>query len=235
MPDSAITAGPTSSEQPQTSITLIPLVAMFILGSALYMALDAANTQALWMPALKIVPILALISVAARNLTGLTRTLTLVALAFSATGDVLLAIDFPNHFIFGLGAFLLAQLTYAGTFLRWAQAGSRRFALRGMAVVLAALLLARQVLPGAGELAMPVVFYIVAIVTMALSAAAHRSGSSLLFAGAVTFMVSDALIAINRFVDPVPLAGTWIMLTYYAAQALLVTGLIRADLAVRRA
>ncbi|MBB5211555.1 lysoplasmalogenase [Microbulbifer hydrolyticus] len=221
--------------QPESSARNFPLIALFILGSVVYMGLDASGADALWMAALKIVPILALAALAARDLRGTGRALAVAALAFSATGDVLLAIPFNNHFVFGLGAFLLAQLTYAGNFLRAADASSRRFALRGTAVILAALLLARQVLPGAGELALPVVFYIVAIVIMALSAAAHRSGSSLLFAGAVTFMVSDALIAINRFVGPVPLAGTWIMLTYYGAQALLVFGLIRADLVVRRA
>lgn len=229
MSETAMTAPPVTP-----SLNVTPL-ALFALGSALYMALDASGVEALWMAALKIVPILTLMGLAATRLSGLGRTLAIAALALSATGDVLLAIPFHNHFVFGLGAFLLAQLTYAGNFLRAAEFGSRRFALRGIAVVLAALLLGRQVLPNAGELALPVVFYIVAIVLMALSAAAHRSGSSLLFAGAVTFMISDALIALNRFVDPIPLAGTWIMLTYYAAQALLVTGLIRADLAVSRA
>ncbi|WP_226664390.1 lysoplasmalogenase [Microbulbifer aggregans] len=212
----------------------VPLFA-FALASALYMALDASAAHGNWMALLKIVPILILAWLANRHLGGTTRRLALVALALSATGDVLLAIPFPNHFVFGLGAFLLAQLTYTGNFLRAAHFPSRRFVLRAIAILLAALLLAQQVLPGAGELAVPVACYIVAIVAMALSAAAHRSGSSLLFAGAVTFMVSDALIAINRFVDPVPLAGTWIMLTYYAAQALLVVGLIRADLVSRGA
>lgn len=229
MSETAMTA------QPAATSMITPPGALFLVGSALYMTLDASGVDASWMAGLKIVPILSLIWLAARHLNGVSRTLALTALVFSATGDVLLAIPFHNHFVFGLGAFLLAQLTYAGNFLRAAEFGSRRFALRGVAIVLAALLLARQVLPGAGELALPVVFYIIAIVFMALSAAAHRSGSSLLFAGAVTFMVSDALIAINRFVDPVPMAGTWIMLTYYGAQALLVTGLIRADLADRRA
>ncbi|MCA0899941.1 MULTISPECIES: lysoplasmalogenase [Microbulbifer] len=210
-------------------------LAVFAVSALAYIALRAAGIEALWMAALKIVPIATLFWIAATSLAGLTRTLTLIALAFSATGDVLLAVPFANHFVFGLGAFLLAQLTYAGNFLRAAQLGSRRFMLRGVALVLAALLLARQVLPGAGELAMPVAFYIVAIVFMALSAAAHRSGSSLLFAGAVTFMVSDALIALDRFVEPVPMAGMWIMLTYYGAQALLVMGLVRTDLAARQA
>nr|WP_010131964.1 lysoplasmalogenase [Microbulbifer agarilyticus] len=210
-------------------------LALFAVSAAVYIALRAAGVEALWMAALKIVPIATLLWIAATSLRGLTRTLTLVALAFSATGDVLLAVPFTNHFVFGLGAFLLAQLTYAVNFLRATDLGSRRFMLRGAALVLAALLLARQVLPGAGELALPVAFYIVAIVFMALAAAAHRSGSSLLFAGAVTFMVSDALIALDRFVDPVPMAGMWIMVTYYGAQALLVMGLIRTDLAARQA
>ncbi|WP_428819479.1 lysoplasmalogenase [Microbulbifer sp. MCCC 1A16149] len=229
MSDNAMTTRPEIPMQ-----NFVP-IALFVLSGAVYMALDASGVEALWMAALKIVPIALLAGLAARHLHGLDRALALAALAFSATGDVLLAIEFPNHFLFGLGAFLLAQLTYAGNFLRGAQASSRHFALRGAAVVLAALLLARQVLPAAGEMALPVVFYIMAIVTMALSAAAHRSGSSLLFAGAVTFMVSDALIALNRFVAPVAMAGTWIMLTYYLAQALLVLGLVRANLPARRA
>lgn len=234
MSETAMTA------QPAAPTMITAPSAVFLVGSVLYMALDASGIEVLGigllgMAVLKIVPILALMWLAARHLHGVSRTLAFAALGFSATGDVLLAIPFHNHFVFGLGAFLLAQLTYAGNFLRASEFGSRRFALRGMAIVLAALLLARQVLPGAGELALPVVFYIVAIVFMAVSAAAHRTGSSLLFAGAVTFMVSDALIAINRFVGPVQLAGTWIMLTYYGAQALLVAGLIRADLAERRA
>ncbi|MFV8780864.1 lysoplasmalogenase [Microbulbifer sp. SA54] len=224
----------TPPAMPSLNDQRVPLLA-FTLSSAVYMALDATNTEGNWMALLKIVPILMLAWLANRHLAGTTRLLALVALALSATGDVLLAIQFPNHFVFGLGAFLLAQLTYAGNFLRAPRFGSRRFVLRAVAILLAALLLARQVVPGAGELAIPVACYIVAIVAMALSAAAHRSGSSLLFAGAVTFMVSDALIAINRFVDPVPAAGTWIMLTYYGAQALLVFGLMRADLSSRSA
>lgn len=217
------------------STTALPLPAalLFLLAAALYMLLDAAGSKALWMAALKIVPIGILFWLAARQLAGGTRALTLVALGFSALGDVLLAIPFANHFLFGLGAFLLAQLTYAVTFARNGKL-SPCLAGRAFAVLVAVALLAKQVLPAAAELALPVGLYILAISAMALSAAAHRSGSSLLFAGALTFMASDALIALNRFVDPVPFAGTWIMLTYYAAQALLVVGLIRADLAARR-
>ncbi|WOX04181.1 lysoplasmalogenase [Microbulbifer pacificus] len=225
-PDRHTDASPTALPQPATLL--------FVLVAALYMLLDATGPKALWMAALKIVPIGILVWLAAQRLTGGTRALCLLALGLSALGDVLLAIPFANHFLFGLGAFLLAQLTYTVTFARSGKL-SLCLAGRAFAVLVAVVLLGNQVLPGAGELALPVGLYILAISAMAISAAAHRSGSSLLFAGALTFMASDALIAINRFVDPVPLAGTWIMLTYYAAQALLVVGLIRADLAARQA
>ncbi|WP_240914027.1 lysoplasmalogenase [Microbulbifer harenosus] len=229
-------AAMTSDQHGGTSPSALPVGAslLFLLAAALYTLLDATGTEALWMAALKIVPIGVLFWLAAQRLVGTTRTLALLALGFSAIGDVLLAIPFANHFIFGLGAFLLAQLTYTVTFARNGTL-SLCLAGRAFAVLVAVVLLGRQVLPAAGALALPVGLYILAISAMTLSAAAHRSGSSLLFAGALTFMASDALIAINRFVNPVPLAGTWIMLTYYVAQALLVVGLIRADLTARRA
>ncbi|WP_346838065.1 lysoplasmalogenase [Microbulbifer sp. SAOS-129_SWC] len=203
-------------------------LAAFGASAALYMALDALAIDGLWMPALKIVPIALLLVMARQRLQGATRTLITAALLLSAAGDVLLALDFPNQFVFGLGAFLLAQLTYAGGFLRAADFRCRRFWMRGLPVIAAALLLARLLLPAAGAMALPVLAYLLAIVAMALSAAAHRGDSALLFAGALTFMASDTLIALNKFIAPLPLAGTAIMLTYYGAQLAILYGTGRA-------
>lgn len=200
----------------------------FIATAAIYMLLDARGLGGPWMASLKILPISLLALLALGQLRGATRTLTLVALCFSALGDLLLALDFPNQFVFGLGAFLLAQLTYTGNFLRSAEFRSRRAALRGGPVLIAALALAYLLLPAAGELAPAVLVYLLAIAAMALSAAAHRGNSVLLFAGAATFMVSDTLIALNKFIAPLPLAGTAIMLTYYGAQMALLYGIGRA-------
>lgn len=44
--------------------------------------------------------------------------------------------------------------------------------------------------------------------------------------GTVLFVISDAIIAVNKFHKPVPLSGLWIMLTYYAAQAMIALGFI---------
>jgi alkylglycerol monooxygenase len=40
--------------------------------------------------------------------------------------------------------------------------------------------------------------------------------------GAGLFMLSDALLAINRFAQPLPMAQLWVLATYYAAQVLIV-------------
>jgi len=37
-------------------------------------------------------------------------------------------------------------------------------------------------------------------------------------------MLSDALLATDRFVTPLPLAPVWVLSTYYAAQMLIVSG-----------
>jgi alkylglycerol monooxygenase len=36
------------------------------------------------------------------------------------------------------------------------------------------------------------------------------------------FMVSDTVLAINRFAQPLPMAQFWVLATYYAAQVLIV-------------
>ncbi|MFA0809752.1 lysoplasmalogenase [Microbulbifer epialgicus] len=217
-----------------TSISAAPqpgyfLPAAFILCAGFFMLLEGLGVQGPWMASLKALPIAILGAMALGQLKGLTLTLTLLALSFSALGDVLLELEFPDQFIFGLGAFLMAQLFYAANFLRFADFRNRRSLLRAVPVILAALLLARLILPASAELAPAVLVYLLAIVAMALAAAAHRGQSALLFGGALIFMLSDTLIALNKFLAPVPFADMAIMFTYYAAQFIILYGTRRAQ------
>jgi uncharacterized membrane protein YhhN len=50
----------------------------------------------------------------------------------------------------------------------------------------------------------------------------RQPSATLVAIGACVFMASDTLIALNRFVSPVPLASLWILSTYYLAQVLIV-------------
>ncbi len=73
-------------------------------------------------------------------------------------------------------------------------------------------------MPLLGDLAPGVYLYMGVISVMAAAAISGRDNHPLVGLGAVLFVLSDSLIAINRFVTPVPGAGYAIMLLYYAGQ-----------------
>ena len=77
----------------------------------------------------------------------------------------------------------------------------------------------------------PVAIYILVIGTMTLLAALRTIDDYRLLAGAVLFMFSDAMIAINKFQydGEIVWAHLFIMVTYYAAQLLIAWGAVRAQ------
>ena len=67
-----------------------------------------------------------------------------------------------------------------------------------------------------------------ATAAQAITAAKANNGSFVfVLAGAVFFIISDALIAINKFYAPFELASFLIMITYIKAQYLILVGLIK--------
>ena len=141
---------------------------------------------------------------------------------------------FPGYFVPGLVAFLLAHLAYIRLFGRDAPWFADRRALAatlGMGGVMFAVLWAGG-LPAA--LRLPVATYVVVIALMAAQAIgrARTLGGTpawTVAAGAALFMVSDSLLAFNRFVTPLPLAQLGVLGTYYAAQCLIVGGWLRGQ------
>ncbi|MBP3979724.1 sterol desaturase family protein [Acidovorax sp. JG5] len=152
------------------------------------------------------------------------------ALAGSLAGDVFLM--FPGFFIPGLVSFLVAHLFYVALFKRgqaWFPHRGALAATLGIGVAMYAFLWAGG-LPSA--LRVPVAAYVLVIALMAAQAIGRakvlRDTPSLLVAiGAGFFMLSDSLLATNRFVHPLPMAQVWVLATYYAAQALIVAGILR--------
>lgn len=85
------------------------------------------------------------------------------------------------------------------------------------------------------DMRVPVVVYAIAIATMAASSFS-RQGHSVsntshvyAFMGAVLFVVSDSLLAYNKFASPIPYSHLWVMITYYAAQLLISGSVDRLD------
>jgi uncharacterized membrane protein YhhN len=149
------------------------------------------------------------------------------ALLLSAVGDWLLAIPWwPQSFVFGLGAFLLAHLSFLGALLPLAM-GARPSRVRIAAVVamcLAATGLLGWFWPhlGAEKLTIPVTVYLVVLSAMVCTALLARLPTIWTALGAVCFAASDSMIAIGRFIlgnDALAVPIWWL----YAAAEILIT------------
>lgn len=149
------------------------------------------------------------------------------ALGLSWVGDVLLL--YPSMFLPGLVAFLAAHVCYIVLLSRdapWLH--SRRALAVFMSIAaLVFVLLDQHGLPA--DLRVPVAAYVLVIATMAAQAwgrAKHlgTAGSHWLAWGSVLFMLSDTLLALDKFVSPLPVAGLWVLATYYLAQGFIVQG-----------
>ena len=163
---------------------------------------------------------------------GLNRSqaLLLLALLCSLSGDAFLML--PGHFIAGLVSFLLAHVGYVALFRQGVPWFRHRRALLAALALGAGMyaFLWQGGLPAA--LRVPVAAYVLVIALMAAQAwgrwAVLRDRPALWVAlGACFFMLSDSLLATNRFVTPLPWAQVWVLSTYYAAQALIVGGMLR--------
>ncbi|MHA7817635.1 MAG: lysoplasmalogenase [Pseudohaliea sp.] len=187
------------------------LEALFLFAAVVFVVAPGAGPGPVPL-VLKVTPIACLAALVLRA-RGAAWVPVLAALGFSAIGDLSLEL---GAFAPGLGAFLLAHLCYIAAF-----AARPRFPAVG--ILLALLLLAfaaglgTLLLPESGALAPAVLAYLAVITAMALVAVFCGAGPWVV-AGAVAFVLSDALIAVNRFLEPVPGARHAIMLLYYAAQ-----------------
>lgn len=158
---------------------------------------------------------------------GAQRTWFVVALVLSLAGDVFLMLP-RDLFVAGLGSFLLGHVAYIVGLLSGPTSGAG-LAIGAAIIAVALPLLGVRILRAvrAGDepgLAVPVTLYIAVISAMVVSAGA--SGSALALAGALSFYVSDALIAWTRFIQPLAWGRVAVMVTYHAAQVALVVSLV---------
>jgi uncharacterized membrane protein YhhN len=162
------------------------------------------------------------------------------ALFFCWAGDVLLLFvqDDEAYFITGLLAFLIGQALYISSY-RQHSVEDKSFELMptqkirySLPIILAGTGLIVILFPVLGNLKFPVMIYGIALVLMVMTALFRygRTTSSsfwFVFGGALLFMLSDSLLAINKFRTALAFAGFWIMLTYIIAQYLIVRGIVK--------
>ena len=159
----------------------------------------------------------------------------ILALLFSWTGDVLLMFESTNSnfFIFGLVAFLIAHIFY----ILFYESIIRKEGLRKnywwfIPVIIYYIALIYILSPNLGDMTWPVRIYGIVICYMLIQALqAGRikdlGAATSMIGGAVLFISSDSILAINKFYEPFNYAGIAIMLTYGIAQLLIALGAVR--------
>lgn len=177
---------------------------------------------------IKVIPIGILFFAAYAQLSGKLRSLVLLGIAFCGLGDIFLNLSFESSFIYGLGAFLIGHCFYIASFFRFANRSNFIVKILLILTALAAVAgLALQVLPKAGDLVIPVAIYMCVIATMGIFAILSWRKTSAQIWGALIFIISDTLIAWGMFLEPVQYQGHWVMTTYYLAQILIVSGMLK--------
>jgi uncharacterized membrane protein YhhN len=156
-----------------------------------------------------------------------------MALAFSSLGDALLDLDPERLFIKGLLAFLVAHFIYMLLFVRnWV----RPLRPKGwqlalvVAVLTYSLLFSQWLAPSLGPVAGPVTVYVCVITVMAMSAILAGFSKPWVYSGVILFLISDSILAVNKFKSPMPMGGYLIWATYYLAQYGITIGFLREKL-----
>jgi uncharacterized membrane protein YhhN len=179
------------------------------------------------------IALIILIAAGAKNpVSDFYRYAIMAGLVFSLAGDIFLMLP-RDRFIPGLVSFLLAHLCYIAAFALEGGAAaaasasaSWRSLLQAVPFLLYGAVMLRVLLPGMGRMKAPVIVYMLVIMLMAWQALSRwagtgQQGSGLAFSGALLFVVSDSLLALNRFRKPYASAQLFVMSTYFTAQWLI--------------
>lgn len=164
-----------------------------------------------------------------------------IGLLFGLIGDYLLMFVDKNGalFMYGLIAFLIGHLLYISAFYldyKWnpsIEKAATRIALIVFGVFCTVFYL--LIRPHLGGMKIPVLIYAFVISLMAMMAVNRKSRVStlsyqLIFFGAVLFLISDSVLAYNKFVNPFDGASLVIMSTYMLAQFLITIGAVERKL-----
>lgn len=156
------------------------------------------------------------------------------ALFFSFWGDVLLLFK-DQFFVLGLASFLLAHILYIKIttgFLK--KISLQKVTLVSLPFVIFFFSLLYLIKDNLGEMLLPVIVYGITIssfgaVTLLSYVQEKTTENMWLFLGAIIFITSDSLIAINKFYEPKAMYGISIMVTYIVAQYLICKAMIVKD------
>ena len=154
---------------------------------------------------------------------------------FAWLGDIFLMFSHPIFFPLGLLSFLVMQILYIRNFamnLKFNQINRMLDGVVGILFLGYVFFFLNLLWSGVGaELKIPVILYGISLGSMAFFAFLRKSYDTsisykIVFLGAVFFVISDSLLAYNKFVSTFNGNSFYVMGTYILAQLLLIVGLV---------
>lgn len=142
----------------------------------------------------------------------------IAALALCLVGDILLLN--PEWFVFGLAAFFIAHIFYIFAFISY-----RGLFLKPLPLIVLLLIgtsVYAMLFDGLGELKIPVALYVVCLVVMCWQAIGlydryQNRRFRFVMVGSFLFLISDAILALNKFKFPFDTAEIFVLVTYWMA------------------
>lgn len=170
------------------------------------------------------------------NIDKKTIRLALFAFLFSLFGDSFLM--FPDFFIPGLASFLVTQIFYILLFKRIINQSEREpFLKKNPAFLIGYVVYGSVVyylLFGNLDFVLKIAVFVYMLALLGMSVMALNRyktvfsiSFNLVFFGSLLFVISDSLIAIDKFLTPIPNVRIFVMSTYIAAQYLIMHGILK--------
>jgi len=141
-----------------------------------------------------------------------------IGLIFGSIGDILLTNSEEIFFILGLGSFLIGHIFYIIYFIK-----NYQYNLKGLIlsifIIIASIGLSFILIPALSKnFLLPVLIYIITITIMTISTTFYKNFNFIVITGAILFLISDTIIAWNKFIHPIPHSHLYIMILYYLGQ-----------------
>jgi uncharacterized membrane protein YhhN len=175
---------------------------------------------------IKAIPALSLAVPAFIAVSGSRGKLLFISLLFCAAADVALELAGGKYFVVGLGLFLIAHIFFIITFSRDFKFQKPKVPVIVLFVVYSAMM-AFILTPWLEEMAIPVYVYMTALTLVGIFAALRSVKNDFTLYGAIAFIVSDSVLAVNKFMFSFVAANYIIMITYYASLFLIVYGFLK--------
>ena len=218
-------------------IEYIFLIAFFIVTIANLFSCIKRNKKLEHISKPLLMPLLALYFIFATFTVG-TNWFIFLALLFGCSGDIFLMLENEEKwFMLGMVGFLIGHIFYIIAFLLSVGGRLIFFPLWGIVMILPVVLILLLTFPKfkdhMGELKIPVYVYMSVILFMHISAIFRLAAFDiscpcffLVWIGSILFILSDSLIAVDKFNDNFEIPSFYIMLTYVLGQFLITQGII---------